>query len=346
MDCEDDECRDVCSQVLRRPVTPCGFPPPGLLTLERLQTEDVFDRPQILPDLGVKPCAVVPEAEVAIPHPDLMFPPPPGLLDLERFETEDVFERPQVLGAFGLGFPALSPNEPMSVPLPDMVPPPPSMPAPTIEAPLLEPPPCFLAQDEPPPPPSLPPPALPSESPVPVPAPDHAPTTDCSQRPRATQPSTLTSSAGADGASLFHWSMDGRKLESLDKQAVSPEFTVDFPQLGLKAFKLVIYPCAVNHQRRGAGFKKSKGRGRIQLKCIEEDLPSSMPDVTLSLQVGGGSGWQPMRGPIIHNFYDHSCGNLPVDEEEWNFGVSVDESGTFTVLLQLAIATTEQGRAH
>ena len=55
-------------------------------------------------------------------------------------------------------------------------------------------------------------------------------------------------------------------------EAVSPKWKIPFPGLGEKSFLLVLHPLAVNDQKHGAGFKKAKGKGTVELKYIEEEL--------------------------------------------------------------------------
>jgi hypothetical protein len=122
---------------------------------------------------------------------------------------------------------------------------------------------------------------------------------------------------------------------------VSQVFKVELPGHGPTPFKLVLYPKAVNDGKHGAGFKKAKGKGRVVLKC-EAQLPESLSNICFRVGVGragkGSETLQPFRGPIVENFFEHSCHGLPKVEEEWDFSASVEDSRTFLVTVEIAAA--------
>jgi len=136
-----------------------------------------------------------------------------------------------------------------------------------------------------------------------------------------------------------HWAVDARKLEGQDKQAVSQVFLVELPGYGPTPFKLVLYPKATNDSKHGAGFKKAKGKGRVVLKC-EAQLPESLSDVCFRVGVGraekDSETLQAFRGPVMENFFEHSCHGLPKSEEDWDFSASVGDSRTFLVTVEIA----------
>uniref|UniRef100_A0A7S1EY76 Uncharacterized protein n=1 Tax=Noctiluca scintillans TaxID=2966 RepID=A0A7S1EY76_NOCSC len=313
--------------LLERYATPS---PLGLIDLDRLETEDTFDRPQLLapflfaglhagtPFKGGEPARVTPSfvgksAECVLERSPLPPAPlmPPRIIEGPPEPVPPCFSPSStVLGALPLQLPPPPVAQPPPVPVlaaPDAPSTDPLLPE------LREDSCCASSVDDPPP--SVPP--------------------LVKERSRVTQPVVLTSGCGENGCIYFSWPNDARKLDSMDKQAVSPEFEIHYPGLGPKQFKMVIYPRVVNDQRRGAGFKKAKGRGRVELKCMEESVPASLPDVAFRIGVGSGDKVQPFRGPVRHNFYERAFGCLPNDDE-WNFGASVDETGTFTVVLEIA----------
>jgi len=149
------------------------------------------------------------------------------------------------------------------------------------------------------------------------------------------RPSVMEQVNVANGHTILHWAVDAKKLESQDKQQVSPQFEVRFPGHSPQTFQLVIYPTVVNDGRRGAGFKKAKGRGRVVLKCQSVELPEGFPYVSFSISIGKGDLLQPLRGPTAHNFRDQSCGGLPKKKEEWDFKSGVDDSRTVAVNVEL-----------
>jgi hypothetical protein len=131
------------------------------------------------------------------------------------------------------------------------------------------------------------------------------------------------------------WQVDARKLESQDKQAVSPQFIIALPALGPQPFKIALYPKITNDAKRGASFKKAKGKGKVVLKC-EAQLPSGTPEIAFRIGIGRGDKVQLPRGPVAHNFSEQSMRGLAKSEEEWDFNSAVDESGTFVVSVALA----------
>jgi len=149
------------------------------------------------------------------------------------------------------------------------------------------------------------------------------------------RPSVLEQVNVASGHTILHWAVDAKKLESQDKQCVSPQFDVRFPGHSPQTFQLVVYPTAVNDGRRGAGFKKAKGRGRVVLKCQSPELPSGYPQVSFSISIGKGDLLQPTRGPVSHSFHEQSVCGLPKKKEEWDFRSGVDESKTVTINFEL-----------
>lgn len=152
------------------------------------------------------------------------------------------------------------------------------------------------------------------------------------------QPQTIECRLG-DGLgqrSFIRWTVDARKLRGNDKQVVSPPFEICFgPQFPKVIFKLMIYPKASNLTRGGAAFKKSNGRGYIQLKC-EGDISESIAQAAFWISIGSGDQEQPPRGPVSHNFSRGAVCGLPRSEEDWDFSVVVDhESMTFDVSLEI-----------
>lgn len=199
-----------------------------------------------------------------------------------------------------------------------------------------------------PPPPSLPAPCVgaPSEPPNMIAAPVdgasqselEAPASDVSSLELTRQASGITCTVLG---SIHHisWQVDAKKLESQDKQAVSPQFIIDLPELGPQPFKIALYPKIVTDGKRGASFKKAKGRGKVLLKC-EAQLPPDIPDIGFRIGIGRGDKLHKPRGPVAHNFSEQSMRGLAKNEEEWDFHAAVDESGTFVVSLVLAPSVT------
>jgi hypothetical protein len=175
-----------------------------------------------------------------------------------------------------------------------------------------------------------------------------APAEDATALEIARQPSGITVTFFGN---IHHvsWQVDARKLESQDKQAVSPQFVVALPVLGPQPFKIALYPKVTSDAKRGASFKKAKGKGRVVLKC-EAQLPQGVPAIGFRIGIGRGEKMQLPRGPVAHNFSEQSMCGLAKAEEEWDFNAAVDESGIFVVSLALAqsasyLATTNWSRS-
>jgi hypothetical protein len=304
-------------------------PPPPPLILEKQETFDEFECPQGLTGLAERP------------------PPPP--LMLEKQETFDEFECPQVIGSSMSA--ALAPGACMGVGVDAGVgesglPVVPMQPAflstvsgmlAVTTAPALQ-----AAPEVPASMPCLPPPCVPApllqEQPTPA-APKAAPAEEAAvpPPPDALPPNALVCTLAETGSTHVHWAVDGRKLDSQDRQVISPEFMIDMGDMGPQRFKMAIHPTAVLDKFHGRGFKKAKGRGKIELKC-ESQLPQGIPDVVFSFRIGRADRMQPPRGPVTHNFSERSCAGLQKNQEEWELKSAIDETGTFVVSLQAAAA--------
>merc|ERR1712039_170934 len=133
----------------------------------------------------------------------------------------------------------------------------------------------------------------------------------------------------------IRWTVDGRKLKSKDREAVSPSFEI---RLGRKEvnFKMVIRPKQVHDLRGGGSFKKAKGKGYVELRCLEQVHPAEDPTVTYRITVDSGLDVGESRGPVVHNFSDRAIGGSSEAEEEWDFSKHVNtETNTFAVVLDI-----------
>jgi len=327
-------------------LTPPAAPP--MLSLEFVATDDPF---HATPTAGYSlgpfmdgPLHPMPQSLHSSGPPGLPLAAPPPLT-LESFETEDPFENPLPFVSMSTSespFVPMTTSEPAFVTLPQRPvmcgpPPPPFLPAPLIGTTSMPPP--------PPPPemPSQPAPEFdaPSSHDVPMTQPGHMPGAGITALlpTELRLPGLLARPMTAAGCTHVHWVVDSRKLESQDKQTVSPVFRVELPGHGPTPFKLVLYPKATNDGKHGAGFKKAKGHGRVVLKC-EAQLPENQSDVCFRIGLGragkGSETLQPFRGPVMENFFDHSCHGLAKPEEDWDFSKSVEDSRTFLVTLEVA----------
>uniref|UniRef100_A0A7S4W2S0 Uncharacterized protein n=1 Tax=Alexandrium monilatum TaxID=311494 RepID=A0A7S4W2S0_9DINO len=154
---------------------------------------------------------------------------------------------------------------------------------------------------------------------------------------RVPQPQTLTRAfSTSSGYFRVHWTVDARKLRGNDKQAISPPFELPFGDSHpCVPFKLMIFPLFMKDAKTGATFKRSQGRGIVQLKC-EADLSEAVAHVRFRISIGSGTTVRTPRGPAWHSFTRGSVCGLPKDLEEWDFRAVVDqESMTFVVCLEV-----------
>lgn len=144
--------------------------------------------------------------------------------------------------------------------------------------------------------------------------------------PPAPQTLTRAFSVGS-GAFRINWTVSATKLRSADKNAVSPPFELSFggPYSSTK-FKLMLFPKVSSEGKGGSSFRKSKGKGFIQLKC-EADLHEVAGTLKFRLFVGS----QQPRGPVTHDFSHSAVKGLPKESETWDIEKSVTANGYFVV---------------
>ena len=119
---------------------------------------------------------------------------------------------------------------------------------------------------------------------------------------------------------MVRWNVDARKLESSEKQLLSPEFLLNLPDLGPTPFRLMIL-AKETRGRGGRAFRKAKGHGRLFLKCARSEVPKEMTKRwAFRAQIGGKS----KVVPAGHEFGEHSCCPLQ-DDENWDLLAEVDQ---------------------
>jgi hypothetical protein len=112
----------------------------------------------------------------------------------------------------------------------------------------------------------------------------------------------------ASGYHRVHWKLPKRILDGKDKQAVSPPFEV----CGL-SFKVILTATKTEDEWGGWTFRKSKGKGKIELKCLDT-VPSHFEAMDFGMSVGKAE-----KRRSKHNFADSATCGLPADDEEWHF---------------------------
>lgn len=133
------------------------------------------------------------------------------------------------------------------------------------------------------------------------------------------------------GVSRVWWSVEARKLDGNDKQAVSPTFELVARDARV-AFKIMLFPAAAAAGKGQSSFKKARGQGVVQLKCESDPLPAA---VHFFVRISVGSA--PLRGPVAHSFSRSAVCGLPAEMERFDFRAAVDRGNRmFTVCLELA----------
>jgi len=129
-----------------------------------------------------------------------------------------------------------------------------------------------------------------------------------------------------------YWTVDATKLQKTDKQAVSPSFDLKFGEQ-TATFRMMIHPKVVNGGKGGASFKKSRGRGIVELKCAAKVANDHCFG---RISIGTGDNQQGFRGPVSLDFVNSVVRGLPKDQDEWDFNSARDDaSSTFVVCLEI-----------
>jgi len=128
----------------------------------------------------------------------------------------------------------------------------------------------------------------------------------------------------------LRWTADANKLKSTDRDAVSPAFQLTFQQEQAVEFKMVIRPTAVSNVRGGMSFKNAKGKGSIELRCL--DAAIMIPPVSFRLALCSGNELR--RGAAVS--HDFKTRTICLGQEEWDFTSAVDDATqTFVVCLEI-----------
>lgn len=149
----------------------------------------------------------------------------------------------------------------------------------------------------------------------------------------APQPHTLEIAVSQDSVITgVIWTVDAKKLKSNDRVAVSPPFS-----LYGAPFRMMLHPKISSESKGGASFRKSMGRGFLQLKCESKVQELAGARFTFNFVVGSSKKrLEAARGPITHDFTTGGIVGLRKGQDEWNFSQCVDKcSDTFVVCLEI-----------
>eukprot|EP00929_Paragymnodinium_shiwhaense_P009774 TRINITY_DN114094_c0_g1_i1.p1 TRINITY_DN114094_c0_g1~~TRINITY_DN114094_c0_g1_i1.p1 ORF type:complete len:428 (+),score=120.12 TRINITY_DN114094_c0_g1_i1:63-1346(+) len=156
---------------------------------------------------------------------------------------------------------------------------------------------------------------------------------------RKPKPQSLDVTTISPGANRVDWTVCATKLASTNTHpVVSPGFELSFGDaFSAVRFKMLLQPKAVNESKGGRSFKKSKGRGYVELVC-EESLADDFPAANFKISVGNDARMQPSRGPVRHLFAEKAVAALSHDDAEWCFKSSVDKTaGTFIIRVEVDV---------
>lgn len=135
-----------------------------------------------------------------------------------------------------------------------------------------------------------------------------------------------------NGKEFVRWKVDARKLESQEKQILSPEFELQLPGLGSKPFRIMIL-AKETKGKGGRGFIKAGGKGRLFVKCETSSLTQARP---IAFRVSVGPNVVESKGPLWHLFTDQPCCPLQESNEDWDLQPAVDKaSKRFEVMLEV-----------
>jgi len=139
------------------------------------------------------------------------------------------------------------------------------------------------------------------------------------------------------GRITVDWPVDAATLKKHDKQIISPSMEIA-PGFTLKA---MLKPRAIGDRKNQASFHRARGRGFIELKCVEGS--SSAPRVTVLARVGISSD----RAAVIHDFSEKSVAQLAEADEAFDFRSAIDRAtSSFIVRLEVQIHSADDGTAQ
>eukprot|EP00930_Biecheleria_cincta_P081742 TRINITY_DN7103_c0_g1_i1.p1 TRINITY_DN7103_c0_g1~~TRINITY_DN7103_c0_g1_i1.p1 ORF type:complete len:431 (-),score=56.67 TRINITY_DN7103_c0_g1_i1:403-1695(-) len=130
------------------------------------------------------------------------------------------------------------------------------------------------------------------------------------------RPGMLEYSRSADGVEQVSWHADGQKLDSHSEKLLSPEFKLALPGQEPQTFRLMILATQTGG-KHGAGFKKARGRGLIELKCLGDVSPNTS-NVGLRMSVGSGTRARSCEDVIWHSFSEKNCCAMQKAGEDWD----------------------------
>lgn len=138
------------------------------------------------------------------------------------------------------------------------------------------------------------------------------------------------------GRITVDWPVDAATLKKHDKQIISPSIEIA-PGFTLKA---MLKPRAIGDRKNQASFHRARGRGFIELKCVEGSPSTTM--VTVVARVGTSCD----RAAVTHDFSEKSVLQLAQADETFDFRAAIDRTtSTFTVRLEVQLLRADDSTA-
>ncbi|CAE7617852.1 unnamed protein product [Symbiodinium sp. CCMP2456] len=163
---------------------------------------------------------------------------------------------------------------------------------------------------------------------------------DCKSSPNPTsttekfssiEPGTLETMQLSEDRVLVRWCVDAAKFGSNCARLLSPDFHLHFPgQPEPLTFRMLV-------AGKNAGFKKSRARCSIELKCSSQ-VPVGAGSVTACVSIGEGARKQIGAKPIEHNFGDKTCCQLRNGEDvNWDFKRSIGDANSCEIAVEIQL---------
>ena len=132
----------------------------------------------------------------------------------------------------------------------------------------------------------------------------------------------------------IHWTVDARILKTSDREKVSPPFEVSMDGKEIQ-FKMCLRPSLTSESRGGASFRKAKGKGTVDLRCLSEIDPRRSCAMIFRVAIGKGSESHKVSQTMKHDFSQKPICQLE-GEDEWDFkSVTDDDTQTFVIVLEV-----------
>jgi len=123
--------------------------------------------------------------------------------------------------------------------------------------------------------------------------------------PPPAAPARVAAPGGGESASAS-WTVHAADIESTHNKICLEEFFVALPGLGSFPFQIILYAEDRVSKGPGGGFQRSRGRGRLEVRC-KAQLPPGAGQLDVSVAVGAGRRAPPLRGPAAHDFSRQAC---------------------------------------